>query len=41
MQALENLARTGQIIREPTSVQEISGFLIRAEQQFIDARPAQ
>ena len=40
MQALENLAGTGQLIPEPTSVEEISGFLMRAEQQLIDARTA-
>lgn len=40
MQALENLAGTGQLILEPTSVEEISGFLMRAEQQLIDARTA-
>lgn len=40
MRALENLAATGQLISEPTSVEEISGFLIRAEQQLIDARTA-
>jgi hypothetical protein len=40
MQALENLVRTGQLIPEPTSVEEISGFLLRAEQQLIDARTA-
>lgn len=40
MPALENLARTGQLIHEPTSVEEISGFLMRAEQQLIDARTA-
>ena len=40
MQALENLASTGQIVPEPTSVEEISGFLMRAEQQLIDARTA-
>lgn len=40
MQALKNLAGTGQLIPEPTSVEEISGFLMRAEQQLIDARTA-
>ena len=40
MQALENLAGTGQLISELTSVEEISGFLIRAEQQLTDARTA-
>lgn len=40
MQALENLTGTGQLIPEPTSVEEISGFLVRAEQQLIDARTA-
>ena len=40
MRALENLAGTGQLIREPTSVEEISVFLMRAEQQLIDARTA-
>ncbi len=40
MQALKNLAATGQLIPEPTSVEEISGFLMRAEQQLIDARTA-
>ena len=40
MQALENLAGTGQLISEPTSVEEISGFLMRAEQQLVDARTA-
>lgn len=38
MQALENLAGTGQLIPEPTSVEEITGFLERAEQQLADAR---
>ena len=38
MQALENLAGTGQLIPEPTSVEEITGFLDRAEQQLADAR---
>ena len=40
MQALENLAGTGQLIPEATSVEEISGFLMRAEQQLVDARTA-
>ena len=40
MQALKNLATTGQIIPEPTSVEEISGFLVRAQQQLIDAQTA-
>ena len=38
MQALENLAGTGQLIPEPTSVEEITGLLYRAEQQLADAR---
>lgn len=38
MQALENLAGTGQLTPEPTSVEEISGFLMRAGQQLDDAR---
>jgi hypothetical protein len=38
--ALENLAGTGQLIAEPTSIGEISGFLMRAEQQLVDARTA-
>jgi hypothetical protein len=40
VQALENLAGTGQLVREATSVEEISGFLMRAEQQLADARTA-
>ena len=40
MQELENLTGTGQLIPEPTSVEEISGFLMRAEQQLADARTA-
>jgi hypothetical protein len=40
MQALENLAGTGQLIAEPTSVEEVSGFLLRAQEQLDDARTA-
>ena len=40
MQALENLVGTGQLIAEPTSVEEVSGFLLRAEEQLNDARTA-
>ena len=40
MQALKNLAGTGQPIPEPTSVEEVSGFLLRAEQQLVDASTA-
>ena len=40
MQALENLAGIGQLVPEATSVEEISGFLTRAEQQLADARTA-
>ena len=40
MQALEKLAGSGRLIREATSVEEISGFLMRAEQQLADARSA-
>jgi len=40
VQALKNLAGTGQLTPEPTSVEEITGFLMRAEQQLTDARTA-
>lgn len=40
MQALENLVGTGQLIAEPTSVEEVSGFLLRAQEQLDDARTA-
>lgn len=40
MQALENLAGAGQLIPEPTSGEEVSGFLLRAEQQLVDASTA-
>lgn len=38
MQALKNLVDTGQLVPEPTSIEEISAFLMRAEQQLVDAR---
>lgn len=38
MKALDNLAATGQLVSEATSVEEISGFIVRAEQQLADAR---
>lgn len=38
MAALENLAGTGQLLTEETSFNEISGYLLRAEQQLADAR---
>lgn len=40
MQTLENRVGAGQLIPEPTSVEEISGFLLRAEQQRLDAGTA-
>ena len=38
MKSLENLAGTGQLIAEPTSAEEIAGFLQRADEQLKDAR---
>ena len=40
MKELENLVRTGQLLPEATSAEEVSGFLARAEELLADARSA-